>query len=174
MALRIREAGPDDAPLLRELGLRTYREHFSALWSEAGMRAFLDRDFAPESLVESLSAPARSSWWLACEEDEAVGFAKLNWHSLLPGGAADGRGAALQKIYFLARCAGRGIGKRLLEEVEARARHREAPFLWLDVLKSNAGAQRFYEREGFAVCAEIPFATDLREIGMFVMRKPLA
>jgi ribosomal protein S18 acetylase RimI-like enzyme len=41
--------------------------------------------------------------------------------------------------------------------------------LWLDVLKSNTHAQRFYEALGFQPTGEIPFATDLTAIGMVVM-----
>jgi ribosomal protein S18 acetylase RimI-like enzyme len=41
------------------------------------------------------------------------------------------------------------------------------------VLKSNAGARAFYERQGFNVVGEIPFATDLEEIGMWVMARDL-
>jgi len=41
--------------------------------------------------------------------------------------------------------------------------------LWLDVLKSNSNARRFYEAFGFRQIGEIPFDTDLAEVGMVVM-----
>jgi ribosomal protein S18 acetylase RimI-like enzyme len=50
---------------------------------------------------------------------------------------------------------------------------RRSDMLWLDVLKSNAGAQRFYTSRGFRVLGEIPFNTDLSEIGMLVMARQL-
>ena len=46
---------------------------------------------------------------------------------------------------------------------------RRCELLWLDVLKSNVGAQRFYANHGFQVLGEIPFSTDLMQSGMFVM-----
>lgn len=41
--------------------------------------------------------------------------------------------------------------------------------MWLDVLKTNSNARRFYEAYGFQEIGEIPFNTDLAEIGMVVM-----
>ena len=41
--------------------------------------------------------------------------------------------------------------------------------LWLDVLKSNSGARRFYESAGLRQVDEVPFSTDLEQIGMWVM-----
>ena len=41
--------------------------------------------------------------------------------------------------------------------------------LWLDVLKSNSGARRFYESAGLRQIGEVPFSTDLEQICMWVM-----
>jgi len=43
--------------------------------------------------------------------------------------------------------------------------------VWLDVLKSNEGARRAYERCGFKTVGELPFATELGEIGFRVMAR---
>jgi ribosomal protein S18 acetylase RimI-like enzyme len=61
----------------------------------------------------------------------------------------------------------------MLDAVIDRARQRGDRLIWLDVLKSNTGARAFYERHGFEAVGEIPFATDLREIGMWVMARAL-
>ena len=58
-------------------------------------------------------------------------------------------GAELQKIYFLKSAAGLGYGKQLLQFISDRAVQRGERLLWLDVLKSNANAQRFYEAVAF-------------------------
>lgn len=47
-------------------------------------------------------------------------------------------------------------------------------FIWLDVLKTNSNAQRFYESFGFGALGEIPFSTDMAEIGMIVMCRDLS
>ncbi|WP_375373155.1 hypothetical protein [Pseudomonas hygromyciniae] len=44
----------------------------------------------------------------------------------------------------------------------------------MDVLKTNSNAQRFYERFGFRALGEIPFSTDIAQIGMVVMGHDLS
>lgn len=78
-------------------------------------------------------------------------------------------GAKLQKIYFLKSQAGKGYAKQLLQFTPDAAQNQNEGFIWLDVLKSNSDARRFYERFGFRTLGEIPFSTDMTEIGMVVM-----
>ena len=47
------------------------------------------------------------------------------------------------------------------------------PLVWLDVIKPNEAGVRFYERYGFARVGELPWATDLREVGKWVMVRRL-
>ncbi|NVZ69443.1 GNAT family N-acetyltransferase [Pseudomonas costantinii] len=166
--INIREATKADLNALREVGCTTYREHFSTLWSPAGMQQFLDQDFSPEALNQSLESSGRHLWLIALSESgSVVGFAKINWS--VPAPLTGEVGAELQKIYFLKSAAGQGYGKRLLHFIRDLAAQRGERLLWLDVLKTNANARRFYEASGFKHIGEIPFNTDLAEIGMVVM-----
>jgi diamine N-acetyltransferase len=61
--------------------------------------------------------------------------------------------AQLQKIYVLREFIGRKIGAALLGRVLPEAAVR-APVLWLDVLRENTHALRFYETHGFCVIGE--------------------
>ncbi|MFA7943209.1 N-acetyltransferase family protein [Pseudomonas brenneri] len=164
----IREATIEDIPLLRNLGMATYREHFSDIWSAAGMQDFLNKDFSIRELQQSIESPACHCWLMAFDADnQGVGFAKINWSKPMP---LPGQvGAELQKIYFLKTQAGRGYGKQLLQFIFQSAKNRQQGSIWLEVLKSNASAQRFYESCGFEVRGEIPFSTDKADIGMVVM-----
>ncbi len=60
----------------------------------------------------------------------------------------------------------------LLGSVLEFAVEHDRQVVWLDVLKENDGGRRLYERHGFTVAGELPFATDLREIGFWVMTRP--
>jgi ribosomal protein S18 acetylase RimI-like enzyme len=80
----------------------------------------------------------------------------------------------LQKIYFRKSATGKGYGAAMLEHVFDMVRHRSNRRIWLDVLKINVGAQRFYEKSGFARLGEMPFKTDRAEVGMVVMARELA
>lgn len=166
--ITIHKATTADIETLREVGCQTYREHFSTLWSPAGMQGFLEQDFSPTALRQSLELPGRHTWFIACDEQgKAVGFAKVNW--AVPAPLTGEVGAELQKIYLLKSAAGLGYGKQLLQCVRDEVAQRGEPLLWLDVLKTNAKAQGFYDAFGFRHMGEIPFSTDLADIGVVVM-----
>ncbi|AKS09910.1 GNAT family N-acetyltransferase [Pseudomonas trivialis] len=166
--LNIREATEADLDSLQQVGCETYRQHFSTIWSPAGLQAFLDRDFSHGALRESLDLSDSHLWLLACDEHaRVVGFAKVNWSA--PAPLTGAIGAELRKIYFLKSAAGLGYGKQLMQYIRDLAVQRGESLLWLTVLKSNPSARRFYEAFGFQLIGEIPFNTDLAEIGMNAM-----
>lgn len=166
--LYIHDATHADLETLQRIGCATYREHFSEIWTIAGMQRFLAADFSSEALTSSLAAAEQHLWLLAEDSDgNAMGFAKLNWNSPMPLG--NKTGAELQKIYLLKSATGKGYGEQLLRVICERALARQQHLLWLDVLQNNRAAHAFYTRFGFRTCGEIPFSTDLLEIGMQVM-----
>ena len=63
---------------------------------------------------------------------------------------------------------GRGVGRALLDAVEAEARERGACKITLEVLEGNAGARRAYERAGF-----VPYALDETIGTALFLQKPL-
>jgi len=170
--LTTRQASAADIPVLERLGEATYRSHFTAIWSPARLEAYIAAEYGAAALAESLARPALAVWLIAEADRVPIGFAKLNWNRALPI-PPDRAGTELQKIYLVAEKTGQGHGGAMLEQILDRARQRDDRRIWLDALKSNAGARAFYERHGFAVAGEIPFATDLREIGMWVMARDL-
>lgn len=171
--ITIREATTADIQALSDIGSETYREHFSDIWTAAGMQDFLNQDFSISELQRSLESPSEHCWLLAFDADERlVGLAKINWSKSMP--VSGEIGAELQKIYFLTSQAGKGYGKQLLQVIRHLAEERNERFIALDVLKTNANAQRFYANCGFRAVGEIPFSTDKAEIGMVVMRCDLS
>jgi ribosomal protein S18 acetylase RimI-like enzyme len=170
--LTSRPATVADIPVLERLGAATYRSHFAAIWSPARLEAYIAAEYGSEALVGSLARTDLSVWLIAELDGAPIGFAKLKWDRPLPVAPARS-GAELQKIYLLAEQTGQGHGGAALAAVVDHAKARGDRLLWLDVLKSNAGARTFYERHGFKIVGEIPFATDLREIGMWVMAREI-
>jgi ribosomal protein S18 acetylase RimI-like enzyme len=169
--LTVRDATAADRDSLARLGEATYRSHFTAIWSPQRLEAYIAAEYGSAALERSLQETG--SRWLIAELDRApIGFAKLNWDRPLPVAPARS-GTELQKIYFCAEQTGKGWGAAMLDAIVTRAQQRDPCLLWLDVLKSNAGAQAFYARHGFNVVGEIPFATDIQEIGMLVMAREI-
>ena len=166
----IRIASVGDLSTIQIIGRETYHEHFPSIWSEDYLQEFLRQDFSKQSLQRSLSSPDHT--WLIAQDasDSVVGYAKLNWDR--PEPISNRMGTELQKIYFRSHTTGKGYGAALLEFIVDMAAKR-SDMLWLDVLKSNVGAQRFYANRGFHALGEIPFDTDLLEIGMVVMARQL-
>jgi len=171
--LSIRSADANDIDVLREIGCTTYRDHFSHVWSEDGIRRFVDADFSAEAIRTTLAASSKHLWMIATDNDGKVaGYAKINWGMRDPILGLEG--AELQKIYFRKSATGKGYGAAMLDRVFDLVRQRSNRRIWLDVLKINVGAQRFYEQAGFARLGEMPFRTDLAEVGMVVMARDLA
>ena len=166
-------ASTDDLIAIQRLGIETYRQHFSEIWSEKGMQDLLRRDFADEVLAASLSSTDQTCWMLINDPSgQEVGFIKINWQQPDP---IDGMmGAELQKIYFLEHAAGKGYGLQAMQAIFDHARQRSETSIWLDVLNSNTGASRFYLRLGFKALGEVPFKTDISDVGMTVMRYDLS
>lgn len=60
------------------------------------------------------------------------------------------KGLYVVDLFIDGKARNRGIGLKLLREAARRGRARGARFIKLEVLTSNDGAARFYERLGFA------------------------
>jgi ribosomal protein S18 acetylase RimI-like enzyme len=160
MDLQIRLAIPVDAEIVALLGRITFTETFGHLFAEHAddLRAYLDHTFAVAKIRNSLGEPA-NRYWLGYLNGLPIGYAKLKFPSLihlLPNQEP----AQLQKIYVLREFLSRSFGKRLLSAVLEDAAQRALDTLWLDVLKQNARAIRFYDREGF-----VPLGDDTYSIG---------
>jgi ribosomal protein S18 acetylase RimI-like enzyme len=170
--IRIRQALIDDLRDVQAIACGTYIEHFAHAWSGTGLQSFLQREFCDEALRASLSSPAHAWFLLEAGDDGVVGYAKVNWSRIEP---ITGRsGAELQKIYFSANATGRGFGAALLAHAVAAASAKDESMVWLNVLRSNADARRFYARHGFDAVGQVPFRTDLgEEVGMWTMIRPL-
>lgn len=167
----IRQALRHDLALVRDVGIRTYQAHFGELWHDQGeLDAFLAQDFAVEALEQTLQDPD-VCWLLGYEGERLVGYARLNFNSLLA--PTQQTGAELQKIYFLPEYAGQGYGQRFFEQVQQRALERQQTTLWLEVLKRNTSAQRFYQRQGLSICGETCYTSAQGSIGIWYMSKAL-
>jgi diamine N-acetyltransferase len=160
MDLQIQPATPNDAEIVALLGRVTFAETFGHLFANhaADLRTYLDRTFAVAKICSSLGEPD-NRYWLSHLNGLPIGYAKLKYPSptsLLPNEDP----AQLQKIYVLREFISQGIGKVLLSAVLDNAAQRGLKTVWLDVLKQNTRAIRFYERQGFT-----PLGDDTYSIG---------
>lgn len=102
---------------------------------------FPDDAWTPASLWAELAARPRRSY--VVEEDAdgmIVGYAGVD----LGGEVAD-----VMTMAVAPRAQGRGLGRRLLEELVSRARADHAAYLMLEVRADNEPARKLYEARGF-------------------------
>lgn len=148
MDTEIKRADEGDATTVALLGRLTFAETFGFLFQDhrCDLRVYLDATFDLAKIADSLRK-SENLYWLAFERGLPVGYAKLKHPSPPPGQHAT-EAAQLQKIYVLHEFLGAGIGRDLLASSMAVAAARSS-LVWLDVLRENNRAVRFYERHGF-------------------------
>ena len=130
--------------------------------SLAGMDPWRTLGYSAETLARGLTSPhPEVTRYLAMEGDEPQGLVVVRYPWL--------RGAYIELFAVLPAAQGRGVGRAALEFIESHYRGRTAN-LWLLVLGFNAGARRFYERQGFR---QIGVIEDLVAVGQdeVLMRK---
>lgn len=97
--------------------------------------------------------PATSLKLGLCEGGTILGLADLAF------GWPDPQDAYIGLLLIDAASRGRGLGRRLLDQLAACARDRGATRLLLAVLDDNPRGRAFWEREGFRVILTTPPAT---------------
>ncbi|MFP5438800.1 MAG: GNAT family N-acetyltransferase [Bacteroidia bacterium] len=143
----LKQAGPEAGNLLQQLGKRTFYETFAESNDEETIQNYLERSFSPEKVLQELSNPD-SYFFIAYEQDTAVGYLKLNTakaQTELQGNSA----LEIERIYVLKDFHGKKVGQLLFEKAIGIARQLNKEFIWLGVWEQNTMAVRFYEKNGF-------------------------
>ena len=122
--------------------------------SDAGVLACLEEQIFPSDRMSrrrfaALAKRPSAFILVACRGRDVAGYAIL----LTRRGI---RSARLYSLAVASDMAGRGVGKRLLCEVEAAARRRRARRLHLEVRADNGKAIRFYENAGYGLIGRRP------------------
>lgn len=169
--MKIYQATTIHANQLYTLGNTTYRQHFSELWSEQGLQNFLNQDFSLENLSKSLADPQQI--WILAENEHAqlIGYAKLNLNQYQPDLKC--MGMELQKIYLLKEVIGKHIAANLMQYIIEIANKNKQAYIFLEVLKTNTRAKKFYQKFAFTEQLSLDFKTDLYDIGMDLMQLEL-
>ena len=121
----------------------TYGEYLSASF----IQDFLARAYSRSSLLAQIADPA-SHFLVAKHEDALIGFGQVG-PTMPRRDAALVAPADLYRLYLLPAYQRRGIGVRLLAELEAWLRQRAYPYYGAYVHERNEPAQHFYKAQGF-------------------------
>ena len=145
MSIDYRKASIADAPVLAELGARTFTHTFGHLYQPSDLEIFL-QNHTPENWEKELADPAFDVR-VAEQNGRMVGYVKLGPPHLPfePRGEA----AELRQLYVIEEMKGQGVADALIRWVIDRARDQRADYLYLSVFTENHRARRFYEKYGF-------------------------
>jgi GNAT superfamily N-acetyltransferase len=120
-----------------------WRSHYPGIITIEQIDYMLARGYSTEALSAFLDTIG-SGIALALVDREPVGF--VAWYR-----AGEPSTTKLDKLYVLQERHGRGIGRRLIEHVERRAREDGSTMLILQVNKDNAGSIAAYRKCGFDI-----------------------
>lgn len=142
--LVIRKADETDIGVISTLAHAIWPEAYGSILSEAQLKYMLDLFYAHESLKQQFDE--NHVFLIALMNAETVGFASY----------AHGDKAGIYKIHKLyvhPLLHGKGIGRKLLDEIASEVKPLGAKAIQLDVNRHNP-AKDFYEKYGFAVIGE--------------------
>lgn len=154
----LRPATPADFPALARLGHDSFVAAFGHLYSAENLNTFLDMVYSEDAVrgeVEGSDCVHR----LADDGTRLLGYVKLRYPSWYADDTPTNvrNPIALGQLYTQPDVTGQGIGAALMDWAIAEARGRRHDAIQLSVWAENFGAQRFYERYGFAKVADIDF-----------------
>jgi ribosomal protein S18 acetylase RimI-like enzyme len=156
LAIRIVEAGLGDVRLIREISIQTFRETFEASNTGQDMEHYIAANLSVEKLSEELSTPDSTFYFAVDEDEEPVGYLKINQKAAQTEPQPDDY-LEVERVYVLADSKGRRIGEKLMHFAYERALADGYNTVWLGVWEHNRPAIAFYEKQGFTVFGQHVF-----------------
>lgn len=164
-----RDARPEDARLLGEIGRQSFVETFGHLYTPENLAAFLESHNEANWRVE-LTDPAYAVR-LGFVDGANAAYAKLG-PPKLPF-AVKGPTIELKQFYVLRPWHGAGLAAEMMAWVLAEARRRGAEAIHLSVFIDNLRARRFYARYGFEAVGRYDFMVGSHADEDLIMRLAL-
>ncbi|MDR6922576.1 MULTISPECIES: GNAT family N-acetyltransferase [Chryseobacterium] len=167
----INKATAEDLEVVQNLGRQTFSETFSDSNSEEMMKQYLEESFSTEKMISELNNPD-SYFFIVCEDDDPVGYLKLN------SGPAqtelqDDASLEIERIYVKKSHHGKKIGQLLYEKALEMAENLQKEYLWLGVWEENHRALDFYRKNGFETFGTHTFRLGDDEQTDLMMKKVL-
>lgn len=145
-----------DAPALANLGAETFVAAFGDLYAPQDLANFLAEVHNPGAVAGEIAGD-ECTHRLVEDEGALVAFCKLRYPTKFGDYTEAANPIELGQLYALPTHTGHGIGAQLMDWALAHAREQGNDAVLLSVYAENFGAQRFYQRHGFAKIADITF-----------------
>lgn len=145
-----------DAPALANLGAETFVAAFGDLYTPQDLADFLAEVHNAEAVAGEIAGDS-CSHRLVEDDGTLVAFCKLRYPTKFGDYTEAQNPIELGQLYALPTHTGHGIGAALMDWAIGHAREHGNDAILLSVYAENFGAQRFYQRYGFAKIADITF-----------------
>jgi ribosomal protein S18 acetylase RimI-like enzyme len=166
----IRRATPADVPALAELGAATFVETFGHLYTREDLADFLASGHSPAYYERALAEPGAAFWIAGRAGEPPLGYAVAG-PCKLPVPALEPGAGEIRRLYVRAAGQGDGLGSRMLAmALDWLVAQRHAP-LYVGVWSGNTGAQRLYQRFGFAKVGEYEFPVGRQLDREFILKR---
>ncbi|MBV8327340.1 GNAT family N-acetyltransferase [Chryseobacterium sp.] len=143
----IHKSGEKDIELLQSMAIQTFTETFAEANTEKAMKKYLEESFNTEKIKSELNNPD-SVFYIAWEEDNPVGYLKLN-SGKAQTELQDENGLEIERIYVKKSHHGKKVGQLLYNQALESALRLHKSYLWLGVWEENLRALNFYRKNGF-------------------------
>lgn len=149
----IRPACAADAPRLAALARWVWLQTYAVEGVHESFAGYLDSAFATAELARLIADPTQRMW-VAERESHLLAWAHLDLSASCPLPGLAGPQAELSRLYVVPPAAGQGLGTALLRQLRSAL---PSYTTWLRAWEGNAGALRFYSREGAVLLGETWF-----------------
>lgn len=127
---------------VREIALKTWPQTFASILTPEQIDYMMNWMYQLDALKQQV-LEKKHVFLLANEEDKSLGFCSYELHAKSPSKTK------IHKIYILPEAQGKGVGKKLIQEVAQIAKRNGDTHLFLNVNKYNQSAIDFYSKIGF-------------------------
>lgn len=156
-----------------EVGILAYNQHYLHLWPSENTTPYIESSFTEEVLIKEEN-DKNTILYIIHLNDKAVGVFKITLNCSQDSYTKD-EALYVDKIYILNEHSGKGIGKKVLQFAELRAKELDKQIIWLDTMQKGP-ALHFYLKNGYKIHGEskVHFAAVLpEEKFMWVMVKKI-
>ena len=165
---------PDKFTTYITVGTKAYNQHYRHLWPKEDTSPYIQGSFTEEILLGE-KQDSNTNLFLIHYNKTTIGILKLTLKKAL-GAYSEEDALYVDKIYLQKEATGKGIGKKVLQFIQLRAKELKKKLIWLDTMQKGP-ALHFYLSNGFKKygTTKVPFPQVIEaEKPMFIMIKELS
>jgi diamine N-acetyltransferase len=137
---------PADVVEVERLARGIWPQHYNPIIGHAQVAYMLEKFQSADAITAQIASGC--DYYLTKLDGKAVGYI-----GLIP--ELDKRRMMLSKIYVERSSRGQGVGRAMLDFVEAQCRSHDLSTLWLTVNRFNEVTIKWYEHNGYMIAGEV-------------------